>query len=340
MKKTNIIAFITAMLVFGSCVNHGNDIDDADSDGVADDIDQCKDTPKGETVDEKGCALNLKTYVPNDTFEELLIDLGYDDVLDDYVLTANINTIEQLSITQKDPADLNGITDLIGIEGFAALSELYIYAVPLSEFDISDVPSLTSLDLVDVPITSLEVLGHDNLERLLMSGLYDLETLNVGNNAELTRLRIIDVSLNGQDSSVNIMNISENPKLESIDIFDSTSPAMWVENNTALKSFSSEGAIISDLVLNNNEALSSIFFFPGCKIYAFNATGSPQLTILYTPDGELSALDISGFPELEALDVSYNPLTCIKVSEAQLHDIPEGWLKDDGASYAIECTEL
>jgi len=29
------------------------------------------------------------TYVPDDNFEQALIDLGYDDVLDDYVLTAN-----------------------------------------------------------------------------------------------------------------------------------------------------------------------------------------------------------------------------------------------------------
>ena len=29
-----------------------------------------------------------QTYVPDDNFEQALIDLGYDDVLDDYVLTA------------------------------------------------------------------------------------------------------------------------------------------------------------------------------------------------------------------------------------------------------------
>ena len=33
------------------------------------------------------------TYVPDDNFEQELINLGYDNVLDDYVLTANINTV-------------------------------------------------------------------------------------------------------------------------------------------------------------------------------------------------------------------------------------------------------
>ena len=33
------------------------------------------------------------TYVPDDNFEQALIDLGYDTTLDDSVLTANISSI-------------------------------------------------------------------------------------------------------------------------------------------------------------------------------------------------------------------------------------------------------
>ena len=39
------------------------------------------------------------TYVPDDNFEQALIDLGYDDVLNDSVLTANISSITSLDIT-------------------------------------------------------------------------------------------------------------------------------------------------------------------------------------------------------------------------------------------------
>jgi hypothetical protein len=31
------------------------------------------------------------TYVPDDNFEQAIIDLGYDDTLDDFVLTQNIS---------------------------------------------------------------------------------------------------------------------------------------------------------------------------------------------------------------------------------------------------------
>ena len=44
---------------------------DTDQDGVTDDLDQCPSTPNGEAVDEKGC--ELKTYVPDDSFESILI---------------------------------------------------------------------------------------------------------------------------------------------------------------------------------------------------------------------------------------------------------------------------
>lgn len=40
------------------------------------------------------------TYVPDDNFEQALIDLGYDSgALDDYVLTANINTVTALDVS-------------------------------------------------------------------------------------------------------------------------------------------------------------------------------------------------------------------------------------------------
>ena len=38
--------------------------------------------------------VKTKTYVPDDNFEKALISYGYDDVLDDFVLTENITEIK------------------------------------------------------------------------------------------------------------------------------------------------------------------------------------------------------------------------------------------------------
>ena len=58
------------------------------------------------------------TYVPDDNFEQALIDLGYDDVLDDYVITDSINTVTTLNVEN------DAISDLTGIEDFIALTNL------------------------------------------------------------------------------------------------------------------------------------------------------------------------------------------------------------------------
>ena len=51
------------------------------------------------------------TYVTDDNFEQHLIDLGLDAVLDDTVLTAAIDTVQALFISSLNIADLTGIED-------------------------------------------------------------------------------------------------------------------------------------------------------------------------------------------------------------------------------------
>ena len=46
-----------------------------------------------------------KTYVPDDKFEQALIDLGYDTTLDDSVLTANISDVTSLDVMDKEISD-------------------------------------------------------------------------------------------------------------------------------------------------------------------------------------------------------------------------------------------
>ena len=56
-----------------------------------------------------------KTYVPDDKFEQALIDMGYDTTLDDSVLTANISGVTSLEVSSKEISDLTGIQDFIAL---------------------------------------------------------------------------------------------------------------------------------------------------------------------------------------------------------------------------------
>ena len=43
-----------------------------------------------------------QTYVPDDNFEQALINLGYDNVLDDYVMMSSIDTVISLSVFNQN----------------------------------------------------------------------------------------------------------------------------------------------------------------------------------------------------------------------------------------------
>ena len=109
-------------------------------------------------------------------FEQKLIDLGYDDVLDGQVLSTNISEVEYLNVSDAE------IADITGIGGFTNLKSLEIRN-----------NSLTSLDLSAVP--HLEQLWADQ---------NNLNSINVSNNAQLSYLHLYNCGLTNMDLSQNI----------------------------------------------------------------------------------------------------------------------------------------
>ena len=72
-------------------------------------------------------------YVPDENFDQTLIDWGYDDTLDDYVLTANISGVTDLDISEEAISDLTVIEDFtalttLDVSNNTALTELYCYS--------------------------------------------------------------------------------------------------------------------------------------------------------------------------------------------------------------------
>jgi hypothetical protein len=121
------------------------------------------------------------TYVPDDKFEQALIDLGYDTTLDDSVLTANISGVTNLDVSDK------AIRDLTGIEGFAALTELYCSGNGLTSLDVSKNTALVDIYCNNNQLASLDVSKNTALERL-GCGTNNLTSLDVSKNTALTEL--------------------------------------------------------------------------------------------------------------------------------------------------------
>tara|TARA_B110000238_G_scaffold198446_1_gene243072 strand:- start:654 stop:1451 length:798 start_codon:yes stop_codon:yes gene_type:complete len=156
--------------------------------------------------------LAQQTYVPDDNFEQALIFQGFDNVLDNYVTTSNINTISYL-----DVSSLN-ISDLTGIEDFIDLSFLECHNNNLTSLDILNSLDLYDLDCYNNQLTSIDV-----------SDITTLDELDCRNN-NLTSLNV----RNGNNTNFIVLKTTNNPNLTCIDVDDASwSTIDWVGSTFA-----------------------------------------------------------------------------------------------------------
>ena len=92
-----------------------------------------------------------KTFIPDDAFEQVLINLDLDDIFDDSVSTSAIDTLSVLEIPNKD------IVELTGIEDFTALTDLFCYDNQLQTLDLSNNPNLFEVNCSNNQLISLSV---------------------------------------------------------------------------------------------------------------------------------------------------------------------------------------
>lgn len=270
-----------------------------------------------------------RTYIPDDNFEQELIDLGYDDVMDDYVLTSNINTIEYINLDNKE------IADATGIEDFTSLLILIISQNNLSSIDLSKNLNLEELQISVNELTELDVSNNLNLGKLYVEG-NDIAQIDISKNLELFHLAIsgspitsLDVTIHNKLERLEVNNtllesldVTQNPLLWYLDMnnFDSTNyqhtiSSIDLTNNPQLKVLIANHTTLSEIDLSNNSLMEHL------EIY----------------DNNLSEIDVSNMNNLVRFETFLNNLTCIKVSESQLSNIPSGWIKEDTVIYSTNC---
>ncbi|SVA63035.1 uncharacterized protein METZ01_LOCUS115889 [marine metagenome] len=175
-----------------------------------------------------------KTYVPDDKFEQALIDLGYDTTLDDSVLTANISGVTTLDVGDKS------ISDLTGIEAFVALEDLRLWDNSLTSLDVTKNTALKSLSLGRNSLTSLDVTKNTALKSLSVTS-NRLTSLDVSKNTTLKELWCDFNSLTSLD----------------------------VSNNTALEWLYCPSNSLTSLIMRNG-ATSQLYKFDATRNYSLN----------------------------------------------------------------------
>ncbi len=253
------------------------------------------------------------TYVPNDEFEQTLIDLGYDTILDNYVPTANIAGVTSLELFFIGP--------VTGIEDFTSLSELSIYNYSLESLDLSQNTALTTLTL-DVSGSGLSI-DLSNNTALTTLDFYSntVNNLDLSANTALTKLTLgsgfygdqvynFDISMLTQLTDFKLYgNVTEvalggNPVLEKLDIRTMDLPVgpLDLSNNPLLID------VILDYPVTNDDFLDQIPLLQKLHIRSnaiteFNGTATPLLNSLILEGNLLSDIDISENTILEELGI-------------------------------------
>ena len=139
------------------------------------------------------------TYVPDNNFEQALIDLGYDDVLNDFVVSDSISGVTNLNVSVKE------ISDLTGIEAFTALTNLLLEDNQLTNLDVGSNTALEQLNIGMNQITSLDVSNNTALTYLTCNN-NQLTSLDVSTNTAL-------IDLQCHNNQLTSLNVSANTAL-------------------------------------------------------------------------------------------------------------------------------
>ncbi|NOQ75058.1 MAG: T9SS type A sorting domain-containing protein [Crocinitomix sp.] len=203
-----------------------------------------------------------KTYVPDDNFEQELIDLALDDVLDDSVLTVNIETVIGLSLNDLD------ISDLTGIEGFTELKSLFCYMNNLTTLDLSANLELRFLNFNGNDINEIDLSANVLMRELNCSGNEMLEM-------DLTNL--LDLrEFGGYGNEFVAIDFSNCTELESVGVGANLFTHLDFSNNPNL--------IYMNCADNNALVYLSVKNGANMDLETYNSTFCPRLNCIEVDD--------------------------------------------------------
>ena len=235
-----------------------------------------------------------QTYVPDDNFEQALIDLGYDSgPLDDYVPTANISGILNLVIDSKNIADLTGIEDFLSLQTLNCETNL------LSVIDVSKNTALTQLFCGGNSLSNIDI---SMLLALQIFWCQDnqLNSIDVTNNTQL-------ISLVCGNNLLTNLDVSKNTALNVLSFEDNQISSINVSNNTTLNHLNCKNNLLGSLDVTNNNMLTYL----DCsynQISVLDLSKNNLLISISLKNNALSELDVSQNKQLTELDCSNNML--------------------------------
>ncbi|WP_196888975.1 T9SS type A sorting domain-containing protein [Aureivirga sp. CE67] len=267
------------------------------------------------------------TYVPDDNFEQHLINLNLDTVLDNYVLTDNISNIEILNIQNKN------ITSMVGIEDFSSLKELNVKKNNISEIDVTQNGLLEKLYLSENNISSIDITNNSNLKEFFIDD-NQINEINLSSNLSL---EIVSVRKN----NLNHIDFSNNTQLTDISVSTNNIESIDISMLTFLEYANLRSNSFTSIDFTNNLLLEKIYLKEN-KMNSLDFSQHLKINLLELDENELENLNIKNGKNTDIVTFSTtnNPnLTCIQVDDTSYSTI--NWTNiDDTTSFSEDCSTL
>ena len=218
------------------------------------------------------------TYIPDQNFEQALVDAGYDTTIDTYIEDLSMLSVTQLDLSNKQ------ITDFTGLEEFVNLTDLNLSGNTVSSVLLVNLNQLTSLDISNTGLIELDLSQNDGLT-----------TLDLSNNS----FKQLDVS---QINNLITLNLTGNPNLSCVKVSDQIYqqiPSGWMYDSTTGFELECDCPTLSLTSGNQNqticdgEAMENITFEFGGKDVNINVSTMPSGIQSNATSG---AVTISGTP--------------------------------------------
>lgn len=266
-------------------------------------------TSTDDTNDTDDAPVMDLTYIPDDVFEQHLVNIGYDTQMDNYVPTQDIEGIETLDLTDIP------IADLTGLEDFTALRKFKIRSFELLNFDPSP---------------------NTNLRYLSTNGCLHLSELNVSN------LPLLDTLYMSNNNSVLALDVSQNTNLKSLHViaFNLESIILPQLPAESLIDLIVNSTLLPSLDLSDYDNLISVEL-KGNAFTSIDLSSNPNLISVKCPENLFTSFNMANGAneniEFFEATTAAGSLNCIQIDAGFTPPINGEWLKDPQTLYAENC---
>ena len=273
------------------------------------------------------------TYIPEDIFEQYLIDQGWDDVLDDYFVTDNVKNVTSIYLEATDNCQQgenficnsdefydfdtrfsDRMTNLSGIEAFVSLKDLKLRG---NDLDSINLTKNTKLEDFYANFNSFKGVNTDyNLELINYSINDNIPDWSEGcgelNQASdsITRVSVIYntklKSFAPTHMSLGSIDVTNLPELTFLDVPTNNLTSLDLSNNTLLEELRAGNNFLTSIDLSTNSGVLKAIKIGDNNLTELDVTNFPLLEVFSVPGNNLTSIDLSNNPLLREISISYN----------------------------------